>query len=139
MEDLFTALHVQGTEQFQNLPEELVGLDLEPEPLSPVNIVASTESEFIKISYDAGEAPAFNKMVGCNFLKEGKNSYYYSELKAKKFDFPEWNNAAPDYVLIIFKKEELDEMMEMFHLPSYTYRDSYQFKDLNTHQYLQFD
>lgn len=139
MEDLFTQLHIEGTEEFPNLPRELQGIDLEPEPLRPINILDETQEEFLKIAYAPGESPALNRMVGCNFLKEGKNSYYFSELAAKKFSFPDYINDKEDYILVIFKREELEAVIRMFHLPSYTFRDSYQFRDLVSHQYLQFD
>lgn len=132
-DDLFSRNGMgEYTEEFRNLPKELVGLDLEPEPLPPIDIEEDLCYEYIQINYRAHHARDMIELVGYNFQKKNQNTIMLKVLKEREnAPLPEvWDNETDDYILIVFKKEERDEVERIFNLPGYEHLNTYSLDDL---------
>lgn len=129
--DLFEKHGMTEFTEFPTMPEELRGMDIEPDYLPPINIESSRVYQYACIKYDIGEAPAFNNFVGYNFLRRKKNSYFFKEIIEKKEEQSSiYDNEKEDYALILFEAHEAEAVIEKFKLPFYVKNDTYQLKDL---------
>ena len=137
--DLFEFYKMGEFTEFPVLPEELVGVDIEPDDLPPINVEANRVYEYVEITYEVGESQLMNDFVGYNFLGSNKNSFYFSDLMEKKDPKDKlYENKIPDYVLILFRPEEVDQVVKRFNLPYYTKNNKFKLKDLMSYATMQF-
>lgn len=130
--DLFEKYKMTEFTEFPFLPEELRNIDIEPDDLPTINIEAERVFQYVLIRYDIGEAKEFNEFMGYNFLRRKKKTFCYEEFRDKKnAQNSEYINEVPDYIIVLFEpNKHLEDVVKMFHLPSYTKNDTYQFRDL---------
>ena len=132
MQDLFDKFHMTEFTEFPFLPEELRNIDLEPDDLPTIDLEAEKLYNYITIKYDKGEAPKICEMVGYNFLRAKKNTFYFKELVEKQNPVQNvWINEEPDYILVLYLPEQIDAVVEMFNLPSISKNASFNLKELN--------
>ena len=135
--DLFEMHNMTEFTEFPVLPEELIGIDIEPDYLPPIDVECERMYVYAHIRYDVGESVKLNELVGYNFLRKKKNTFYFEELYNKENPQKEiWVNEAPDYVLILFKPAEAPNVIEWLNLPGYTRNQSYDLKDILANQLL---
>lgn len=131
--DLFEKYHMTEFTEFPFLPEELRGIDLEPDDLPSINIEAERIFQYVLIRYDTGESKELNEFVGFNFLKKKKVTYRYRDLVERKYvQDEEYINSSPNYILVTFEPEDLENVLRMFNIPSYQVNNAYDFRDLKS-------
>lgn len=131
--DLFEKYHMTEFTEFPFLPEELRGIDLEPDDLPSINIEAGRIFQYVLIRYDTGESKELNEFVGFNFLKKKKVTYRYRDLVERKYvQDEEYINSSPNYILVTFEPEDLENVLRMFNIPSYQENNAYNFRDLKS-------
>lgn len=131
--DLFEKYHMTEFTEFPFLPEELRGIDLEPDDLPNINIEAGKIFQYVLIRYDTGESKELNEFVGFNFLKKKKVTYRYRDLVERKYvQDEEYINSSPNYILVTFEPEDLENVLRMFNIPSYQVNNAYDFRDLKS-------
>lgn len=131
--DLFEKYHMTEFTEFPFLPEELRGIDLEPDDLPSINIEAGRIFQYVLIRYDTGESKELNEFVGFNFLKKKKVTYRYRDLVGRKYvQDEEYINSSPNYILVTFEPEDLENVLRMFNIPSYQENNAYNFRDLKS-------
>lgn len=131
--DLFEKYHMTEFTEFPFLPEELRGIDLEPDDLPGINIEAGRIFQYVLIRYDTGESKELNEFVGFNFLKKKKVTYRYRDLVERKYvQDEEYINSSPNYILVTFEPEDLENVLRMFNIPSYQENNAYNFRDLKS-------
>lgn len=130
--DLFEKYHMIEFTEFPFLPEELRGIDLEPDDLPSINIEAGKIFQYVLIRYDTGESKELNEFVGFNFLKKKKVTYRYRDLVERKYVQEEYINSSPNYILVTFEPEDLENVLRMFNIPSYQVNNAYDFRDLKS-------
>lgn len=131
--DLFEKYHMTEFTEFPFLPEELRGIDLEPDDLPSINIEAGRIFQYVLIRYDTGESKELNEFVGFNFLKKKKVTYRYRDLVERKYvQDEEYINSSPNYILVTFEPEDLENVLRMFNIPSYQVNNAYDFRDLKS-------
>ena len=129
--DLFEKYHMTEFTEFPFLPEELRGIDLEPDDLPNINIEAGKIFQYVLIRYDTGESKELNEFIGYNFLKKKKVTYRYRDLVERKYvQDEEYINSSPNYILVTFEPEDLENVLRMFNIPSYQVNNAYDFRDL---------
>lgn len=131
--DLFEKYHMTEFTEFPFLPEELRGIDLEPDDLPSINIEAERIFQYVLIRYDTGESKELNEFVGFNFLKKKKVTYRYRDLVERKYvQDEEYINSSPNYILVTFEPEDLENVLRMFNIPSYQKNNAYDFRNLKS-------
>ena len=131
--DLFEKYHMTEFTEFPFLPEELRGIDLEPDDLPSINIEAGRIFQYVLIRYDTGESKELNEFVGFNFLKKKKVTYRYRDLVERKYvQDEEYINSSPNYILVTFEPEDLENVLRMFNIPSYQVNNAYDFRNLKS-------
>lgn len=131
--DLFEKYHMTEFTEFPFLPEELRGIDLEPDDLPNINIEAGKIFQYVLIRYDTGESKELNEFIGYNFLKKKKVTYRYRDLVERKYvQDEEYINSSPNYILVTFEPEDLENVLRMFNIPSYQVNNAYDFRDLKS-------
>lgn len=131
--DLFEKYHMTEFTEFPFLPEELRGIDLEPDDLPSINIEAGRIFQYVLIRYDTGESKELNEFIGYNFLKKKKVTYRYRDLVERKYvQDEEYINSSPNYILVTFEPEDLENVLRMFNIPSYQENNAYNFRDLKS-------
>lgn len=131
--DLFEKYHMTEFTEFPFLPEELRGIDLEPDDLPSINIEAGRIFQYVLIRYDTGESKELNEFVGFNFLKKKKVTYRYRDLVERKYvQDEEYINSSPNYILVTFEPEDLENVLRMFNIPSYQKNNAYDFRNLKS-------
>lgn len=135
--DLFEMHNMTEFTEFPVLPDELKGIDIEPDFLPPINIECERMYVYAHIRYDVGESVKMNELIGYNFLRKKKNTFYYEELLRKENPQKEvWVNDEPDYVLILFKPADAPKVIDWLGLPGYSRNQSYELKDILSSQTL---
>ena len=130
--DLFEKYHMTEFTEFPFLPEELRGIDLESDDLPSINIEAERIFQYVLIRYDTGESKELNEFVGFNFLKKKKVTYRYRDLVERKYVQEEYINSSPNYILVTFEPEDLENVLRMFNISSYQVNNAYDFRDLKS-------
>ena len=131
--DLFEKYHMTEFTEFPFLPEELRGIDLEPDDLPNINIEAGKIFQYVLIRYDTGESKELNEFIGYNFLKKKKVTYRYRDLVERKYvQDEEYINSSPNYILVTFEPEDLENVLRMFNIPSYQKNNAYDFRNLKS-------
>lgn len=131
--DLFEKYHMTEFTEFPFLPEELRGIDLEPDDLPSINIEAERIFQYVLIRYDTRESKELNEFVGFNFLKKKKVTYRYRDLVERKYvQDEEYINSSPNYILVTFEPEDLENVLRMFNIPSYQKNNAYDFRNLKS-------
>ncbi len=136
--DLFEMYNMTEFAEFPVLPEELQGIDLEPDFLPPINVEADLPYHYIRIDYGPGEAKQLDELVGRPFTRKGKVSFFYRDIVEGRETRPSvYENDGDDYVLIEFEAVDIGNVIRTFNLPYYSRNDAYKLKDLLRHVNLQ--
>ena len=108
-------------EKPMNLPPELIGLDLEPDKLPEIKVSdTSKDKDYIVITYGAHEGKKLEEIVGMSFLRNHVNTYRWSRIKdgSARVQNP-YDNDAPNYILLLFEREDMEEVLKRFNIGNY--------------------
>ena len=86
MDDLFGAFEgTEKKEEFENLPQELVGLDLNPDPSEKLTGDFPTLMDYITISFRREQSQELADLLGLPMIDSRKQSTYtFDAIKAGK-------------------------------------------------------
>ena len=125
---------------FSNLPDELKGVRLEPEPLPVIDVVADTTMMNITIRFRKHEAQRLADVCGVSFYRPHRNSYTFDEITSGKLvNDHVIDNEADDYINILFRPEQRDDVIRMFKLPYFVKYDTYSIDELTSQEYFNFN
>lgn len=116
-------------EEKLNLPEELIGVDIEPDKLPEIKVdVDDTTMNYIIITYETGESTKLNELAGISFLRNHINTYRFTAIKDGSGKVPEWVNDSPNYIILLFEKEDLEQVLKTFHIGNYKKGEIFKYK-----------
>jgi len=125
MGDLFDIFNMQEYSCYKNLPPELFGVDLMPDKLKKITVATrSNKKEFVKIIMEEGTVHLLEEITGIKFVEKDKVTYYFKNIinphnQEESDRFITYNDINQFYMIIIFDKEEIKDVVKTFNLPKY--------------------